>query len=213
MKTLVCIISGLITLGTSTAQNSNNKTSGSASTSSFGRNIIAISPVQLMAMKHLDSQDNTDAGIYISYERISANEYFGFKLPVSFSLKSPYYYFMPALKIYPFKQGPVKFAFGPQFYVATGEFEYNYTSYDYPVTQNITQKFDRTQVGFLINTSVNFTVLQNLYIGLEAGLGINYYDSNADNSKIYYENYYYNRGNNGNFYPALHGNFSMGYRF
>ncbi len=211
MKIFLSILSVTFFLTTVSAQNATIKSSGSSS--SLGRNIIAISPVQLMAMKHIDSQDNSDVGISVSYERISANEYFGFKLPVSFSLKSPYYYFMPTLKIYPFKQGPVKFAFGPQFYVATGQFEYSYTSYDYPITQEITQKYDRTQVGFLINTSVNFTVLKNLYIGLETGLGINYYDSNADNPKINYDNYYFKNGNDGNFYPAVHGNFSMGYRF
>lgn len=184
-----------------------------ASSATFGRNIVTISPIQVMVMNQLDANTQSDAGINISYERISSNEYFGFKLPVSFSLKNPYYYFMPALKIYPFGQGPVKFAFGPQFYIGTGEYEYNYYSYNYPYDNEAHFRKERTQVGFLINTSVNFSILQNLYMGLEAGLGINYFDSNADDPDFYLDNSYYNKRNNSQFYPAVQLNFSMGYRF
>ena len=178
MKSILVIFISLLASSVTFAQNSNlSPASESGSSSTFGRNIISISPMQLLVIKHLDSQDNTDVGVNFAYERISKNEYFGFKLPVTFSLKSPYYYFMPALKIYPFGQGPVKFSFGPQFYVGTGQYDYDYNSYDYPYTTDIHIRKDRTQVGFLINTSINFTIMQSFYLGLEAGLGINYYES------------------------------------
>ncbi len=188
-------------------------TNVSAQNSTLGRNIISVSPIQSMSMNHLDADYGSDVGVNLSYERISSNEYFGFKLPVSFSLKQPYYYFMPALKIYPFKQGPVKFAFGPQFYLATGDYDYK-LNYSYePYYHDTIRRLSRTQVGFLINTSVNFTILENFFLGLDAGIGINYFDSNSDNPLLDENNdYYYNRSQ-GDFYPAIQLNFSMGYRF
>lgn len=188
-------------------------TNASAQNSAFGRNIISISPIQTMSINHLDANYGSDVGVNLSYERISTNEYFGFKLPVSFSLKQPYYYFMPALKIYPFKQGPVKFAFGPQFYFASGEYDYNLNYTFEPYYSDTVLRRSRTQVGFLINTSVNFTILQNFFLGLDAGLGINYFDSNEDDKILNdYNDYYYHRSQ-GDFYPAIQLNFSMGYRF
>lgn len=165
-----------------------------------------------MAMSHLDSDNGTDVAVNFSYERISSNEYFGFKLPVSFSLKNPYYYFMPTLKIYPFKQGPVKFAVGPQFYFGTGEVEYEIVQYDYPGTKTTIIK-DKKQIGFLINTSVNFSILQNFYLGIDAGVGVNYFDDNVDDKDLDNENYYYYDRQRSEFYPALQLNFGMGYRF
>ncbi len=206
MKTLACILLSSFSLLFVSAQSTNTA-------SALGRNIIGLSPIQFMVMDHLDSEPGSDVGVNVSYERISANEYFGFKLPVSFSLRNPYYYFMPALKIYPFKQGPVKFAFGPQFYFGTGEIDYDLIRYNYNVNQDTVITKDRTQIGFLINTSVNFTILQNFYLGIEAGLGINYFDDNADDSDLYLDDsYFYNR-NKSEFYPALQLNFAMGYRF
>lgn len=199
---LLCFLS-LISFSSTRAQ----------STSSFGRNIIAVSPIQVMAFNHFDSNNGADVGMNISYERISSNEYFGFKLPISFSLKNPYYYFMPALKIYPFKQGVAKFSFGPQFYFAAGQVEYELNSYNYPNQPYKTLMKDRTQIGFLINTSANFTILENFYLGLEAGLGLNYYDDNAGDTDLYDENDYYYSRKQSEFYPALQLNFSMGYRF
>ncbi len=175
----------------------------------FGKNIISISPIQIMALSL--TQDDADPAVNISYERITSNEYFGIKLPVTFYLNSAYYCFMPALKIYPFGQGPVKYSFGPQFYLAKGDFKYTDLWYDYPDYTSSSVTLDRTQVGFLINNTINFTVMQNFYMGLEAALGINYYDSNADDT--YLQNRYFFNREKSEFYPAFHLGFSMGYRF
>jgi hypothetical protein len=69
------------------------------------------------------------------------------------------------------------------------------------------------QFGFMINNSVNFTVAKALYIGLDASLGIIYYDN------LPKDIYYYNSGltpfsnNNSNISPSFQLNFNMGYRF
>ncbi len=183
----------------------------STETSSLGKNIIGFSPIQITAINPVDEQE-ADICINVSYERIAANEVFGFKLPVTFSLKNQYYYFMPMLKIYPFKQGVVKYAIGPQFYFATGDIKHKFSYYDYGYNPDTTITKSRTQLGFMITHCLNFTIMQNLYMGVEASLGINYYDSNAEDPVI--DPYYHNSTTtDSQFYPAFHFNFSMGYRF
>ncbi|MBP6334802.1 MAG: hypothetical protein KA444_04955 [Bacteroidia bacterium] len=206
MKAILSILVSGLTMLTASAQKP-------AETSGYGKNIISFSPIQITAINPINDERDADVCVNFSYERISENEAFGFKLPVSFSLKDPYYYIMPVLKIYPFKQGVVKYAIGPQFYFGFGEIERRFSSYNYPYTPDTTINVNKTQVGFMINHSLNFSIMQNFYMGIEASLGINYYDSNKDEDYQLDSYYYPDNYNDSQFYPAFHMGFAMGYRF
>ncbi|HKR07345.1 MAG TPA: hypothetical protein VJY62_22115 [Bacteroidia bacterium] len=181
-------------------------------TPEYGKNIVTVSPIQLVESDLLNNH-GSDVCLNIGYERIFGNGHFGVKLPVSFSLKNPFFYIMPTLKLYPTKQGVVRYAVGPQFFFGTGTIKYNYHSYNgNGYYQNMVISETRTQFGFMINNSVNFTIIQSIYLGMDMGIGINYYDSMEDNDN---ENYYYGYypNNDSPFNPIVQFNFSMGYRF
>lgn len=143
----------------------------------LGPNMLSFAPLQVLQTSHYDS--SPDVAIGISFERVLDNEVAAIKLPVSFSLKKNYYYIMPVLKLYPMKQGPVKYAIGPQLLVGMGDGQYTDTYVDPLSGMYITQTrtIHRRQLGFLINNSLNFTVARNFYMGMEAALGIIYYDN------------------------------------
>lgn len=116
---------------------------------------------------------------------------------------------MPSIKLYPKKQGMVKYAVGPQFLIATGTIKYreNYNSSYYPSYGDTTFTEKSTQLGFMINNSLNITVAKQFYVGMELGIGIQYYDSrqnNNDGSNDTYDNPYE---------ANVQFNFNMGYRF
>ena len=181
------------------------------SASEFGKNIITVSPIQLVE-SDLFYNSNNDVCINLAYEHIFLREYVGIKLPVSVSLKNQFFYFMPTLKLYPAKQGVVRYAVGPQFFFGTGKIKYAYYNYNnYPYPETIFSE-RRTQFGFMINNSVNFTVTKNMYLDMDLGIGINYYDNWKDNDE-YVNNGFYIHGGDTPFDPAVQFNFSMGYRF
>lgn len=173
----------------------------------LGKNIISLMPMQMMVMDLED--DGPDFTVGLSYERIFNNELISFRLPFSVSLFKPnFYYLMPTLKIYPKKQGIVKFALGPQFLFAYGKDEYsrylNSPSGGYWETVEEVRK----QFGFLINNNVNFTFSRNVYLALDYSLGIKYYDNfpNEYNS-------FFPFGGESNITPVFQLNFNMGVRF
>ena len=173
----------------------------------LGKNIISLMPMQIMAM-NLDD-DGPDFTVGLSYERIFNNELISFRLPLSISLTKPnYYYLMPTLKLFPKKQGIVKFAVGPQFLFAYGNDEYvryvNSPSGGYSQTVEDVRK----QFGFLINNNVNFTFSRNVYLALDYSLGIKYYD-NFPNEYNSFSPF----GSESNIAPVFQLNFNMGVRF
>ena len=179
----------------------------------FGKNILSFSPLQVVAA---DIEESPDVALTASYERILDNELIGIKLPVSFSLNNNYIYFMPTLKLYPARQGVAKYAVGPQFLIGFGDGSYQERVYNPStgITSAKTTEVSRKQFGFLINNSVNFSIAKSLYIGLDAGLGIIYYDNLPDDTY----NYYGSSGltpfdDNSNINPAFQIGFSMGFRF
>jgi hypothetical protein len=181
-----------------------NSMAQNASTSEFGKNIITVSPIQLVESGLFY---NNDVCINLAYERIFGNEYFGVKLPGSISLKNQFFYFMPTLKLYPAKQGLVRYAVGPQLFFGTGKIKYAYYNYNnYPYPETILSE-RRTEFGFMINNSVNFTIIKDMYLGMDLGMGLNYYNNWKDNDD------YANKGNDSPFDPIVQFNFSMGYRF
>ena len=122
---------------------------------------------------------------------------------------------MPTLKLYPMKQGVVKYAVGPQLLFGTGDGTYQDYYYDQNSGMSSTKDITvtRRQFGFMVNNSVNFTIAKALYVGLDGSLGIIYYDN------LPKDIYYYNQGltpfssNNSRINPSFQLNFNMGYRF
>ncbi len=183
---------------------------GSKESMHLGKNILTFSPVQVIST---NQNESPDVAISFAYERIFKNDLISFKLPVSASLVNNYYYIMPVLKLYPMRQGISKYAVGPQFLLGVGDGTYQeYVSNPTTGTSYIrTIKTNRRQFGFLLNNSLNFTVAKALYIGLDASLGIIYYDTLPDD--IYSGIGISPFGNNTNIQPALNLNFNMGFRF
>ncbi|HAD33454.1 MAG TPA: hypothetical protein DCF44_03000 [Chitinophagaceae bacterium] len=163
----------------------------------FGKNIIAFAPVQLMSNNHV--------GVGLSYERIMT-PYIGLRLPVMFGINSEYINVGIEAKLYPTRNnGAVKYAIAPMLMFGTGkrtrtEYLYN-PALGY--SELITIETPRTHVGFLLNQSFNFTIMKNFYIGIDGGLGMNYYDSEVTN----------NSGSNAKISVAAQLHFSLGYRF
>ena len=180
----------------------------------YGKNIISFSPVQIVFSDV--EQSSPDVAVAFTYERIFNNNLVAFRLPVSLSMKNNFFYVMPTLKLYPRKQGIAKYAVGPQLLFGSGDGTYQ-DYYQDPVsfmtyTKDITM--NRRQVGFLINNSVNFTIAKAFYVGVDASLGIIYYDNLPKNSYNYYSsNLTQFTTQNSRISPAFQLNFSMCYRF
>lgn len=173
----------------------------------LGRNIVSVTPMQIMAIDI--ENDDPDFTVGLSYERIFNNDLLSIRLPVAMSLrKTGTFYLMPTIKIYPKKQGIVKFAVGPQLLFAMGEESYrryvNTGSGGY--YQTITE--NRKQFGFMLNNSINFTIAKNLYAAFDYGLGIRYYDSFPRDN-----NYLSPFGSESSVLPIFQLNFNMGCRF
>jgi hypothetical protein len=194
------------------SKTSNNASARTKSNHDLGKNILTFSPVQIL-LTDVD-QEEPDLAVAFAYERILDNELIGLKLPVSFSLVNNYFYIMPTLKLYPKRQGTVKYAVGPQLLIGAGDASYREYIYNQQTGITIYKSTDitRKQFGFLLNNSVNFTLVKSLYMGIDASLGIIYYDNlpnDINNSFGFYPTY----NNNSNINPAFQLNFSMGYRF
>lgn len=162
----------------------------------YGKNILAFNPV------HLISSDFV--GVGFSYERI-VNDYVGIKVPVMIAINNNYYNIGIEAKVYPTKNtGPVKYAIAPAIMVGMGTRQYQdylYTGGGSYIYQTVRES--ASHVGFLLNQTLNVTISKEFYIGLDGGLGINYYDEAANNN---------NNGNtNLSFLAQLH--FGLGYRF
>lgn len=153
----------------------------------LGKNIIAFSPVSI-AMNSVMNDGEPNVAVGMSYERIFDNEYISFRLPVNFTIEKPGIYLMPTIKLYPKKQGIVKYAIGPQFLISYVEDYFHPYLYG-PAPLPVSKLETRRQFGFALNNSLNFTISKNLYVGMDASLGILYYDSFNEKTN---NNYNYN---------------------
>jgi len=186
----------------------NEKTKARLRSAGLGKNIISFSPVTV-AVNSVMNDGNANLAVGFSYERIFDNEYISFRLPVNFTIEKSGVYLMPTIKFYPKKQGIVKYAVGPQFlisYVDDYMPYYMLTSSQpmYPVREL------RRQFGFGLNNSLNFTISKHLYAGMEATLGILYYDSFNDNTNY---NNYNDNGVGIDLNQSFSAGFSIGCRF
>ena len=175
----------------------------------LGHNILTISPVQLIAT---DISEKMDVGVGLCYERVLANELISVRIPVTVSLIDPYVYFMPTIKIYPTKQGNVRYAIGPQFLIGTGSHEITQTINSGGVYYQQVKNVTRNQFGFLLNHSLNFTVSRSLFMSMDAGIGLKYAD-NYPSSNTYNISPFSVFGDNTTIRQSFQFGFQMGYRF
>lgn len=159
----------------------------------------------LIAFHPLHVNADNFVGIGFSYER-AVNNNFGIKIPMMVSLNQPYVNLGVSAKFYPRKNNndPVSYAIAPTLYAGKGQDRNRIYSYD-PVTgqEKITiDNTPRTQIGFLLNHSLNVNVAQQVYLGLDGGIGINYYDNKA-----------YRNNTNTNLSFAAQFHMAVGYRF
>ncbi|MBL7764763.1 MAG: hypothetical protein JNJ58_01615 [Chitinophagaceae bacterium] len=188
MKKSILSLAMLLLTTISFAQKSSDK--------HYGKNIIAFNPVTLMSDSHV--------GVGFSYERL-VNDYFGIKVPVMIGINSQYTNIGVELKLYPGRNnGPAKYAIAPMLMFGVGETRETMWQYNNQTFQNeqISIVTPRTHYGFLLNQTLNFTIMKNFYIGLDGGIGLNYYDSQVTN-------------NNGNSHLSFAGQLqlAMGVRF
>lgn len=186
----------VVTTISATAQRS----SGRKVEEQYGKNIIAFSPVSLITDNYV--------GVGLSYERL-VNQYVGIRIPVTTAINTDYFNIGIEAKLYPTRNnGPAKYAIAPMLIYGSGNEKqvkevYNQVTGYY---ETITTKVPRTHFGFLLNQTFNFTIMKSFFIGIDGGLGINYYDSRAN---TYVGSSY--RSNDISFAAQLH--FALGYRF
>ncbi len=177
----------------------------------LGKNIVSFIPFKLvLSSANVDMYDYNPLSVGVAYERIFDNDLISFQLPITFSIDRFGIYATPGIKLYPKRQGLVKYAVGPQLLMTFVDGTYQ----KFIPTQNgggyyqITDEMRKT-FGFGINNSINFTIAKSFYLGLDATLGMDYYDSYSRAQK---NNLNYYAGNNPmNIVFAL--GFNAGYRF
>lgn len=176
--------------------------------SKLGKNILGFYPMQFIVSNL--NQDEPDLTVGLSYERIMDNDFMSFKLPVHMSLNENFFYVLPTLKLYPTKQGVVRFAVGPQLLMAFGDGQYQVSQYD-PNNGYYTRtvKGTRKQFGFLVNPSLNITMAEHFYLDVESSLGIIYYDNMPQANS----NFFFGTDNTSSVSPAFQFGFAFGYRF
>lgn len=188
MKKLILAAAMLCSL--STAMQAQNKNA-----SSYGRNVVSFIPFAAFT--------RNSVGVGASYEGM-INDYVGVKVPVFTAINQHYFTGAFELKLYPTKHlGPAKYAIAPTIMFGTGD-ERNGDEYLDPVTNTYKQSTtQRTRFGFLLNNSFNFTIMKQFYIGIDGGLGVNYFDQEVlSNGR---------EERSTSFLAQLH--FSTGYRF
>lgn len=197
---------GMMTVGAAQAQSKERP--------AYGTNILRLAPI---------SVSDIGIGFGLSYEKIiGAEQKIGIILPLSMLLEDGNYYydpmanyegprykayfnFQPGLKIYPFGQRKVTYAVGPSLSFTYGGGKEWENAWDPVISRQV--DVTKTRIGMLINNYVNFQITESFNLGLEAGLGMRYYDAVVRDYGTHSSRY--NDGFN------VMGQFSMtiGYRF
>lgn len=177
----------------------------------YGANILAIAPLQMT--------NESVAGVGIHYERVlDKTGIFSFYLPVAFSFfreeVTPYptgitqkasrtfTSLYPGIKIYPAGSAHrVSYSVGPSFGLAFGnQFQEKRVIGPSGALTYTYQDASVFKAGFLINNGLNIQPSKKIYVGLELGFGIYYYNNETDD---------FSAGDE----PMVQFNFKMGYRF
>jgi hypothetical protein len=162
----------------------------------YGQNQITISPLSAYG-----SDQFGDLGLGLAYERF-VNEKVAIYSPLSIGLSNEMLQAGVGIKLYPSgHETPVSYSIAPLFLFTTGKEEY----YDYGLYDNIVAPREERiyQLGFLLLNSLNITIDNDIYLGVEGGFGVNYLTEWDDNRNRYEDG------------PSLNGVFrvNMGYRF
>jgi len=141
----------------------------------FGNNRLAIAPFMAYGSSSID-----DIGVGLAYEHY-LNPKVAFQSDVSFGLNNEMLQFMIGPKFYPRDHDkPLSYAISPVLFVTQAEEVIDrFFAHDPPASYIETR--NHRQFGFMLINSVNMSITEQFYFGLEAGLGINYinrYDSN-----------------------------------
>lgn len=132
-----------------------------------GKNIVCFIPFSAFTSGNI--------GIGLSYER-NKNEYVGIKVPILAAINQPGFSSGVELKLYPVKNtGVAKYAVAPMIMFGYSE-EKGDNDIFMPPNTWYTPTYQHTRFGFLLNQSINITILREIYIGLEGGIGLNYID-------------------------------------
>lgn len=135
-------------------------------------NINAQKIISFSALQYTES----GIGTSLNYEKILDKDgYVSFYCPLTFTQRTRteysgayHFYLMPGLKLYPTGQGKSKWAIGPNLVLSKGK--------DYKDIYPFESIKDHTQVGVLVNNSLNMVVNEHVYLGLEMGYGFTYYN-------------------------------------
>lgn len=184
------------------------------SVSGYGKNILSIAPIQMT--------NESAAGLGIHYERmLDKNNIIALYIPVALSFfedevsnngwSSMYYpkksrtmaYIYPGAKFYPAGSAHrVSYSVGPSFGLGFGTKYKEKRTID-PGTGSVIYTYDEGSVfkaGFLVTNGLNIQPTKALYVGLELGVGIFYYNNETSD---------FAAGDA----PMVQFNFKMGYRF
>lgn len=142
----------------------------------LGKHIISIRPIGILKR---DWRDRLDTAFAISYEQILGNGKLAIRIPVEIGLHSKSYFISPTLKLYSGRQGTVRYAIGPQLTLGSG---LHNLWVDDPKLGYTDIQVRRTQIGLMLNQSVNITIAHSFYIGLDLGLGAMVYNSVKNDS-------------------------------
>lgn len=177
----------------------------------YGNKIFRFFPLRIA--------DFEGVGLGVDFEAIiSKDRKVGVVLPVTYFIGTEFldlsnqenkrnmFLFSPGIKFYPFGQSKVNYAIGPNLMIGYGSGSRGESTWD-PVTgQSFTryENYTNFRMGILLNNYLNIQFSDQFNFGVEAGLGVRYFDRwNFDSREDYNEGV----GATGNF--AL----SFGYRF
>jgi len=181
----------------------------------YGDNFLRIAPLRIL--------DIGGVGIGAEYERLlGENKMIGVVFPVTivfeetsvnWNFNEPndglhynvYYYFCPGVKIYPFGQRKVTYAVGPSLMAGWGSGkEWKWTNTD-PNGNGYYKEVDKSKLslGMIVMNYVNFQVTKNFSLGIDAGLGMRYYDREKTGLST----------NNEGFSPTGQFSLTLGFRF
>ncbi|PZF71797.1 hypothetical protein [Taibaiella soli] len=170
------------------------------------RNIISVSPAQVT--------NASLTGFGLQYERMLSKK-FSLYIPVAYSFgkndpcepasRVQMGYVFPGIKFYPAGNAhTVSYSFGPSLGLGVGRLtnsgEFNWCPAGEPSDPPTLKRHStEIQFGLLINNALNINISRHFYTGLEAGMGIMYFD------KVDGKNY----GQD----IMIQGNLRFGYRF
>ncbi|MBS1630273.1 MAG: hypothetical protein JST27_09465 [Bacteroidetes bacterium] len=189
-----------------------SKTSGQNNQEDYGKNLICFSPLQMT--------NESAAGIGLQYERVlDKNGHISFSLPFALSFRQQeeynpngnyeqhstlFSYIYPGLKFYPASYNHrVTYSIGPSFGFGYGKIPVLVQIWDPNggYYRNSWEDKTVTKGGFMITNGLNIQITRAFYLGIEAGLGIFYFNDGVDHFSF------------GDDDPMAQLSFRMGYRF